>query len=67
MTHKRYSHESVVSVPYPCEVHPQFELGEQVENDAPLVVQDTQVLLFIVLCIRHLISGADVIQPSVVL
>lgn len=46
--------------PYPCEVHAQFELGEQVENDAPLVIQDAQVLFFVVLCIRHLFSGADV-------
>lgn len=55
------------SVPYPCEVHAQFELGEQVENDAPLVVQDTQVLLFVILRICHLFSGADVFQPCVVL
>lgn len=56
-----------VSVRYPSEVHAQFELGEQVEDDAPLVVQDTQVLLFVILRIRHLITGADVFQPCGVL
>lgn len=61
MTHK----QSVQS--YPREVHAQFELREQVENDAPLVVQDTQVLLFVILRICHLFSGADVFQPCVVL
>lgn len=49
-----------VSACYPSEVHAQFELGEQVEDDAPLVVQDTQVLLFVILRICHLITGADV-------
>lgn len=47
--------------PHPCEVHAQFELGQQVENDAPLVVQDAQVLLFIVLRVCHLFSGADIL------
>lgn len=50
---------------YPCEIHSQFELREQVENDAPLVIQDAQVLLFVVLRIRHLLTGADVFQPWV--
>lgn len=49
-----------ISVSHPCEVHAQFELGEQVEDDAPLVVQDAQVLLLVVLCIRYLFRGADV-------
>lgn len=52
---------------YPCEIHSQFELREQVENDAPLVIQDAQVLLFVVLRIRHLLTGADVFQPWVLL
>ena len=54
-------------MPHPCEVHAQFELREQVEDDAPLVVQDTQVLLFVILRIRHLFSGADVFQPLLAL
>lgn len=51
------------SVPYPGQVHPQFELGQQVENDAPLVVQDPQILLLVVLRVRHLLTGTDVVQP----
>lgn len=49
--------------PYACEVHAQFQLGEQVEDDAPLVVQDAQILLLVVLRVRHLLGGAVVLQP----
>lgn len=52
---------------YPGQVHAQFELRQQVEDDAALVVQDAQVFLFIVLRVRHLLRRADVIQPSVLL
>lgn len=52
---------------HPREVHPQFELGQQVKDDAPLVVQDAQVLLVVVLRVRHLLTGTDVLQPGVVL
>lgn len=42
-SHKSGCHLSYrvsVSASYPCEIHSQFELREQVENDAPLVIQD---------------------------
>lgn len=52
---------------YSREVHAQFELGQQVEDDASLVIQDAQVLLIVVLCVRYLFRGVDVLQPGVVL
>ena len=53
--------------PYPRQIHAQFELGEQVEDDAPLVVQHPQVLLLVVLHVRHLLPGSDVLQARVLL
>ena len=40
---------------YSCQVHAQFELGEEVNDDASLVVQNSQVFLIIVLCVCGLV------------
>lgn len=42
---------------YPCEVHAKFELRQEVKDDASLVIQNSQVLLLIVLCVCGLIAG----------
>jgi len=49
--------EENLNEPYPCEVHAQFQLGQQVKHDAPLVVQDSQVFLLILLCVCGLVAG----------
>lgn len=42
---------------YPCEVHAQFELRQQMEDDAPLVIQDSEVFLLIIFCVCDLLAG----------
>ena len=41
---------------YPCEVHAQFELGQEVKHDVALVIQNSQVLLLMVLCVGGLVA-----------
>lgn len=42
---------------YSREVHAEFELRQEVIDDASLVVQSSQFLLLVVLCVRGLVAG----------
>lgn len=53
-----------VSGSYPCEVHAQFELGQEVQDDAALVIQDSQVLLLVVLRVCGLVAGIQGLRAA---
>ena len=44
---------------YLCQVHAKFELGQEVNDDGLLVIQNSQVLPFIVLCVCVFIVGIE--------
>lgn len=50
---------------YLCEVHAKFELGQEVKDHVSLVIQNSQVLLFIVLCVCGLVIGIQGVWPAV--
>lgn len=52
-----YLYVCVCVLIYPCEVHAQFELRQQMEDDAPLVIQDSEVFLLIIFCVCDLLAG----------
>lgn len=52
---------------YPCEVHAQFELGEQVEDYTSLVIQHSQFLFLIVFSVCSLLTGVHCVCTRVLL
>lgn len=50
---------------YLCEIHAKFELGQEVKDHISLFIQNSQVLLLIVVCVCGLIIDIQGVWPAI--